>query len=98
VDRGRLVLQDDMRNLRAPTGNILVHSPDAAHAVSLLDGQLIERDGERLVVRHGDAAALNALLVGEGVRVSAIAEQRLSLEEVVLNVTGHGSDRIGSTP
>jgi hypothetical protein len=32
------------------------------------------------------------------VRVSAIAEQRLSLEEVVLNVTGHGSDRIGSTP
>jgi ABC-type multidrug transport system ATPase subunit len=97
VDRGRLVLQDEMTNLRAPTGNVLVHSQDAARVVSLLDGQVVERDGERLVVRHADAAALNALLVGEGLRVSEIAEQRHSLEEVVLNVTGHGSDRIGST-
>ena len=30
VDRGRLVLQDDLANLRAPTGHILVESPDAA--------------------------------------------------------------------
>jgi hypothetical protein len=32
------------------------------------------------------------------VRVTAIIPQRLSLEQVVLNVTGHGSDRIGGVP
>jgi ABC-2 type transport system ATP-binding protein len=98
VDRGRLVLQDDMTNLRAPTGHVHVHTPDAAQVVALLDGQVVERDGERLLVRHADPAALNARLVGEGVRVTAISAQRLSLEEVVLDVTGHGSDRIGGTP
>jgi ABC-2 type transport system ATP-binding protein len=37
-------------------------------------------------------------LVREGVRVSAIGEQRRTLEEVVLDVTGHGSDRVERTP
>jgi ABC-2 type transport system ATP-binding protein len=98
VDRGKLVLQDDMMNLRAPTGHVHVRTPDAARVASLLDGQVVARDGDRLLVRHADPAALNSLLVGEGVRVHAIAEQRLSLEEVVLDVTGHGSDRIGGAP
>jgi ABC-2 type transport system ATP-binding protein len=98
VDRGRLVLQDDLAGLRAPTGHIVVESPDAARVATLLDGQVLERDGGRLVIRHPDAAELNAQLVGQGVRVSAIAEQRRSLEQVVLDVTGHGSDRMGRTP
>jgi ABC-2 type transport system ATP-binding protein len=98
VDRGELVLQDDLMNLRAPTGHVLVRTPDAAAVASLLDGQVVERDGERLVIRHGDPAALNAMLVGEGVRVAAIEQQRQTLEDVVLDVTGHGSDRIGGTP
>ncbi len=98
VDRGRLVRQDDLANLRAPTGNVVLESPDAAIVVSLLDGQVVERDGERLVVNHSDAAGLNAMLVGHGVRVSAIAEERRSLEQVVLDLTGHGSDRVGRTP
>lgn len=98
VDRGRLVLQDDLASLCALTGNILVESPDATRIATMLDGQVVEHDGERLVIRHPDAAELNAVLVREGVRVSAIAEQRRSLEQVVLDVTGHGSDRIGRTP
>lgn len=98
VDRGRLVLQDDLTSLRAPTGHILVETPDATKVVTLLDGQVIEHDGERLVVRHPDPAELNALLVGQGVRVSALSEQRRSLEQVVLDVTGHGSDRMGRQP
>jgi ABC-2 type transport system ATP-binding protein len=98
VDRGRLVLQDDLANLRAPTGHILVETPDATKVATLLDGQVTEHHGERLVVRHPDPAELNALLVSQGVRVSAIAEQRRSLEQVVLDVTGHGSDRMGRTP
>jgi hypothetical protein len=31
------------------------------------------------------------------VRVAAIEQQRQTLEDVVLDVTGHGSDRIGGT-
>ncbi|HEY0453975.1 ABC transporter ATP-binding protein [Actinophytocola sp.] len=98
VDRGRLVLQDDLESLRAPTGHILVESPDAARIASLLDGQVVERDGPRLVIRHPDAAELNASLVGHGVRITGIAEQRRSLEQVVLDLTGHGADRMERTP
>nr|AHE14863.1 ABC transporter family protein [uncultured bacterium] len=98
VDRGRLVLQDELANLRALTGNVLVETPDAPRVATLLDGQVTEHDGERLVVRHPDAAGLNAMLVAQGVRVSAIAAQRRSLEQVVLDVTGHGSDRMGREP
>jgi ABC-type multidrug transport system ATPase subunit len=93
VDRGRLVLEDTVDDMRAPTGRVLVDTPDAAHAVSLLDGQLEHRDGERLVIRHPDPAALNAWLVGSGVRVSSISAERRSLEQIVLSVTGTGSDR-----
>jgi ABC-type multidrug transport system ATPase subunit len=94
VDRGRLVLEETLAEIRGGTGRILVDTPDAAAAVSLLDGQVVDRDGSRLVVRHPDPAALNALLVGAGVRVSEIAAERRSLEQVVLEVTSHGTDRI----
>ena len=94
VDRGRLVLQEELATLRAPTGLIEVDSPDGALAASLLDGQLVGRDGQRLTIRHPDPAELNALLVAGGVRVAGIGVQRRSLEQVVLDVTGAGSDRI----
>jgi ABC-2 type transport system ATP-binding protein len=93
VDRGRLVLEDDVSGMRAPTGRILVDTPDPAAAAALLDGQLEAREGERLFVRHADPAGLNALLVQGGVRVAAINPERRSLEQVVLDVTGAGSDR-----
>jgi ABC-2 type transport system ATP-binding protein len=93
VDRGRLVLENDLSSMRAPTGRVLVETPDAAAAATMLDGQLDARDGNRLVIHHGDPAELNALLVAGGVRVSSIGSERLSLEQVVLDVTGSGSDR-----
>jgi ABC-type multidrug transport system ATPase subunit len=96
VDRGRLVLEDDLATLRAATGRILVGTPDAAAAVALLDGQLESRDGDRLVIRHADPAALNALLVEAGVRVTSIHAEQRTLEQVVLDVTGPGSDRFGA--
>jgi ABC-type multidrug transport system ATPase subunit len=95
LDSGRLVLQDDLAALRAPTGRILVDTPDADRVTALLDGQVEHRDGQRLVVRHTDAAALNSRLVGAGLRVSAIGPERRTLEEIVLAVTGTGSDHIG---
>jgi ABC-type multidrug transport system ATPase subunit len=94
VDRGRLVVQDSLSTLRAPTGHVVVETPDAAEVVTMLDGQVVTREGQRLVIRHPDPADLNARLVGAGLRVASIAEQRRTLEEVVLEVTGHGSDRV----
>jgi len=94
VDRGRLVLEEDLSTVRGPTGRILVDSPDAAAAERLLDGQLVERVGDRLIIGHGDAAELNARLVSAGLRVTTIASEHRSLEQVVLEVTGAGSDRL----
>jgi ABC-type multidrug transport system ATPase subunit len=97
LDAGRLVLQDDLAVLRAPTGLIAVETPDADRAAALLDGQVEQRDGPRLLVRGPDPAELNARLVGAGLRVSAIALHQRTLEEVVLAVTGTGSDHIEGT-
>jgi ABC-type multidrug transport system ATPase subunit len=94
LDRGRLVLQQSLAEIRRPTGRLLVHTHDVAQARSLLDGQVEEADGQRLVVRYADAAALNLLLVEGGVRVSELTPERRTLEQVVLRATGSGSDRV----
>jgi ABC-2 type transport system ATP-binding protein len=93
VDRGRLVRQDELAALRAPTGRTIIRTPDADRALAVLDGRVERRDAERLLVADADPAAVNARLVAAGVRVSEIAAERRSLEEVVLAVTGTGSDR-----
>jgi ABC-type multidrug transport system ATPase subunit len=94
LDSGRLVLQDDLAALRAPTGRIVLDTPDADQVAALLDGQVEHRDGQRLLVRYADAAALNTRLVGAGLRVSSIGPQQRTLEDIVLSVTGAGSDQI----
>jgi len=103
LDAGLLVLQEDLAALRAPTGFVVVDTPDADRAAALLDGQVERRDGQRLLVRSGgadgaagDAAALNARLVEAGLRVSAIGPHQRTLEEIVLSVTGTGSDHVAS--
>jgi ABC-2 type transport system ATP-binding protein len=95
VDRGHLMLEEDLAALRAATGRVLIGTPDAAEAVAVLDGRVEFRDGDRLVIRHDDPAALNAQLVASGVRVRSIHAERRTLEQVVLDVTGPGSDRFG---
>jgi ABC-type multidrug transport system ATPase subunit len=97
LDSGRLVLQDDLAALCAPTGRIVVDTPDADRVAALLDGRVEHRDGQQLLVRYSDAAALNTRLVGAGLRVSSIGPQQRTLEEIVLAVTGTGSDHIGGT-
>jgi len=94
IDRGRLVLEQHLSALRAATGRVLVRSPDADRAAALLDGRVDRRDGDRLLVRHPDPAQLNHLLVSGGIRVSEITAERRSLEQVVLDVTSAGSDRV----
>ena len=97
LDRGRLVLQEDLADIQTPTGRIIVDSPDAARAAALLNGRVEASEGSRLVVRHDDPAALNARLVAEGIRVTEMTPRRRSLEEVVLEVTSAGSDQVGGT-
>ena len=94
VDRGRLVLQDSLAALRAPTGSVVLRTPDPEWAVGVLDGDLRERSGDRLVVRAADPAELNARLVGHGIRITELTEERRSLEEVVLAATTVSSDRV----
>jgi len=94
MDAGRLVLQDEIATLRAPTGRVVVESPDAGKAMALLDGAVAERDGDRLFVRGTDVAELNARLVRADIRVAEIGAERRTLEQVVLEVTGSGADRV----
>jgi len=95
LDSGRLVLEDSLETLQEPTGRVVVSTDDPERAVAALDSLVESRDGGDLVVRSGDPAALNARLVEAGVRVSSLVTQRRSLEEIVLDVTGTGSDQFG---
>nr|WP_308258040.1 ABC transporter ATP-binding protein [Pseudonocardia lacus] len=94
MDGGRLVLTEDLDALRAPTGRVLVRSPEPDAVVGLLDGRVVDRDGDALVVRGDDPAELNARLVAAGIAVTGLTAQRRSLEQVVLEATGAGSDRV----
>ncbi len=94
LDRGRLVLQERLDVLQRPTGRLQVRTPDVGLARSLLDGQVESYDERELMVRYADAAELNSLLVRQGVRVELLAPERHSLEDVVLEATQAGSDRV----
>jgi ABC-type multidrug transport system ATPase subunit len=98
VDRGRLVLQDDLAELQAPTGRVLVRSPEPGRVAAALDGQVAHRDGNTLMVTAPDAAALNARLVGAGIPVSEISAERRSLEDLVLSLTTASADRVDRVP
>ena len=93
LSRGRLVLQDTLATLTAPTGATVVGSPDPESAVRVLGSAVLSRDGDRLVVR-GEPDAVNACLVTAGVPVVELVRQRPTLEEVVLAAAGPSADRI----
>ena len=94
LDRGRLVLQESLSDLQAPTGLTVVTTSDPAAAVAALDGRVVSRDGSRIVVDGGSPADVNELLVKSGVPVDELAPQRNSLEDVILARTEPGSDRV----
>ncbi|MDQ1689978.1 MAG: type transport system ATP-binding protein [Pseudonocardiales bacterium] len=92
IDRGRLVVQDSLANLQAPTGRTMLSTPEVATAMAILNGRVVSSDGPRLIVQGADPAELNALLVGHGVRVDELGPERRSLEQVVLELTAARSD------
>jgi ABC-type multidrug transport system ATPase subunit len=87
LDRGHLVLQEDLAALRAPTGRTVVETPDVEQALGVLDGTVEHRDGDRLVVRTPDPAELNQRLVTAGVRVRTLGAERRTLEDVIAERT-----------
>jgi ABC-2 type transport system ATP-binding protein len=93
LDRGRLVLQDELAHLQRPTGRMVVRTPDVAAVRGLLDGQVESQDGDRLWIRVDDPATLNARLVGAGIRVAEIAPEKRTLEEIVLEAAETSGDR-----
>jgi len=97
LDRGRLIVQSQLSELQAPTGRTMVRTPDGPAALALLDGRVEHRDGDRLLVRGADPAELNALLVGQGIRVRELGPERRSLEQAVLELTGPSADRVDRT-
>ena len=97
LDRGRLVLQDELAILTAPTGSTVVHTPAPDRVRGALNGRVASIDGERVIVRGGDPAEVNALLVGAGIPVTGLALERPSLEEVVLAAAGTSTDRVEAT-
>jgi ABC-type multidrug transport system ATPase subunit len=94
IDQGRLVVQEELEVLRGPTGRVMVRSPDVDRAVAVLDGRVERVEGDMLLVEGADPAAVNLRLIAAGVRVSEFAPERRSLEDLVLAVTGSGSDRV----
>jgi ABC-type multidrug transport system ATPase subunit len=85
LDRGRLVLQEELEALLRPTGLVEVRTPDAFRCASLLGNAVVSVEGQRLLVTADDPAALNAYLVGQGVRVAEVGPYRRGLERVVLD-------------
>ena len=94
LDRGRLVLQDELAALTAPTGSTVVHTPTPDRVRAVLDGRVTATDGERVVVRGADPAEVNARLVGAGIAVTALSLERPTLEQVVLAAAGTSTDRV----
>jgi ABC-type multidrug transport system ATPase subunit len=94
VHRGRLVAQDRVGALLAPTGRVRVLTPDVGRAAELaaaLPGVDVgERLPDRLVVQLDGTVpeVLNRHLVEGGVRVRELVVERPSLEDVFLTLTG----------
>ena len=95
LDRGRLVLQEALDELRGPTGRILVRTPDVDRARAVLDGRVEDATANGLVVRHAGArraqrAAGRRGRAGGGARRRSVR----TLEQAVLAATSAGSDRV----
>jgi len=98
LDRGRLVAQDELSALKAPTGRMQVQTPDVAAAGRLLGSRLELVEADTLLVRCDDPAQLNAELVGAGLRVRGLQPERRTLEDAVLEMTSDSSDRLSRRP
>jgi ABC-2 type transport system ATP-binding protein len=94
MDRGRLVALESLSELRRPTGRVLVELDDAVAARAVLDGHVESASARELVVRGMPVSEVTRRLVDAGLPVHEARAERRSLEDVVLSLTGPGSDRV----
>jgi len=94
MDHGRLVAQEPLDALRRPTGRVLVELDDATAAKTVFNGQVAAAEGRRLVVEGLPVAEVTRRLVDAGLPVHEAVAERRTLEDVVLSLTGPGSDRV----
>jgi ABC-type multidrug transport system ATPase subunit len=94
VHQGRLVAQARVSELLAPTGRVLVATPDPGGAAALaatLPGLRIDERRDDALLVHLDGLppeALNQKLVAAGVPVRELVAERPTLEDVFLKLTG----------
>jgi ABC-type multidrug transport system ATPase subunit len=93
VHQGRLVAQARVAELLAPTGRVLVATPDTGSAAELaatMPGLRIDERRDDGLLVHLDGLppeALNQRLVEGGVRVRELVAERPTLEDVFLRLT-----------
>jgi ABC-2 type transport system ATP-binding protein len=92
VSQGRLVVQDRVSTLLAPTGRVFITTPDVATATSIYAGAQPTDDGVVVTLDGDGPAELNARLVAAGVRVEELHVERPTLEQVFLSLTAGSSD------
>lgn len=100
VDHGRLVLEEPMDTVRRATGRIVVTTPDVDRALAVLGRAVVDRtEAGGLVVAPADGDGARGLarhLVGHEVRLDALEPERVSLEDVVVALTGPGADAVAA--
>jgi len=93
VYRGRLMAQDDVSKLLAPTGAFSISTPDVADAIGVLStitGARVLEHEQDILRAHFDGVPpdeVNRALVNRGVRVLGFTPERRSLEDVFLDLT-----------
>ena len=87
IDRGRLVVQDDLGALRGPTGRVLLRVSDPAAARALLGPVVTGGLDGTLTLEGVTVAEATTRLVRAGVDVLEAAPERRSLEDTVLGLT-----------
>jgi ABC-2 type transport system ATP-binding protein len=90
---GRLVAQDRVDALLAPTGTVRIESPDAVEAAATLRTrevpvEWLDPTHLRACLNGYQPEDVNRLLVEAGVRVRELSQERRSLEDVFLDLTG----------
>ncbi len=91
---GRVVAQDSVERLLAPTGVVVLTSPDldavAPCLVQLGGPRLLDRSGDRARIALGGlpSEALVAALVADGLAVRELVVERRTLEDVFVGLTG----------
>jgi ABC-2 type transport system ATP-binding protein len=98
MSAGRIVAQDRVDHLLAPSGWVRIVTPDLERAVrALQDGPFPYEptDAQTVRIQLGDRPPelLNKALVVDDIRVRELIVERPTLEDVFLERTGHGDIR-----